>query len=159
MDRPSSGSIFGGELGRLAASGRSIRPVATHPQWAEADVRQALLCPKWGKKREGLDESVVRVPPGRTGCIMQDVRARFDSSIADFDSGHRALSLRRKELGREVRRGCATRSSASHAAEMDAALHPPKPWNGGAHPSHEGLSGRGQVHELVARTVVPRSCV
>ena len=105
MDRLSSGSILGGDLGRVAASGQPSsvsKPTRSGPRQAFA----RRLTPQFGESgREGLDESVVRVPPGRTGCIGQSVRARFDSSIADFDSGHRALSLRRRELGREVRRG------------------------------------------------------
>jgi hypothetical protein len=92
----------------MAALEGVIRPVAIHPQWVEAGVAKARSHSMTrGGYAEGHDESVVEVPPGRTGRIGLLVRARFDSSIAAFDSEHRALSLWRRELGREDRGGFA----------------------------------------------------
>lgn len=95
----------------MAALEGVIRTVRVHPQWAEAGVAKARSHSNVrGGCAVGHDESVVEVPPGRTGRIGLLVRARFDSSIAAFDSGHRALSPRRRELGREDRGGFARRT-------------------------------------------------
>jgi hypothetical protein len=54
----------------------------------------------------GLDESVVRVPPGRTGCIVLRREGTFRiRRLQYFGSRHRALSSRVRELGSEGRGG------------------------------------------------------
>jgi len=118
MDRPSSGQLFGDEIERVAALEGVIRAVSVHPQWPEAGVAKARFPfdESKGASAEGHDESVVEVPPGRTGRIGLLARARFDSSIAAFDAEHRALSLRRRELGREHRGGSL---DAPHREKLD----------------------------------------
>jgi hypothetical protein len=108
----------------------------------------------------GFGESVARVPPGRTGCIALRVGIRIDSSIADFDSWHRARSSRWSGLGSGVagvthdarlydsrrRKGCGVSSIQNQGM-------------GERRPSHEGSAGRSQVCECVSWAAVPRSCV
>lgn len=54
----------------------------------------------------GLDESVVRVPPGRTGCIVLRREGTFRiRRLQYFGSRHRAFSSRWRELGGKGRRG------------------------------------------------------
>lgn len=74
----------------------------TTPQWSIAGVTRLGPTQRGRGRAKGLDESVVRVPPGRTGCIVLRVSIRIDSSIADSDSRHRARSSRWNELGGEI---------------------------------------------------------
>jgi len=54
----------------------------------------------------GLHESVVGVPPGRTGRIVLHREDTFRiRRLQHFGSRHRALSSRWRELGSGVRRG------------------------------------------------------
>jgi hypothetical protein len=161
MDRPSSGQLVSDEVGRVAALEGVIRTVMVHPQWAIAGVAKARPHSTLfeGATAAGHDESVVEVPPGRTGRIGLLVRARFDSSIAVFDSGHRALSPRRRELGREDRGGFARRTPPRNARLKWMRRHSLQNQGKGVSPSLEkGRSGRMQVCGLVSCTVVPRSC-
>jgi hypothetical protein len=103
MDQPSSGILFDGESGVWHRSKthpwlcpNHAAVVRTQASPGSVPIERGRGCAK------GLDESVVRVPPGRTGCIVLRVSIRIDSSIADFDSRHRARSPRWNELGGEV---------------------------------------------------------
>lgn len=54
----------------------------------------------------GLHESVVRVPPGRTGRIVLRREDTFRiRRLQYFGPRHRAFSPRRRKLGGKVRRG------------------------------------------------------
>jgi hypothetical protein len=140
----------------------SIRGCArSTPQWANTDVTRLGLYRISGRGcAMGFGESVARVPPGRTGCIALRVGIRIDSSIADFDSWHRARSSRWSGLGSGVagvthdarlydsrrRKGCGVSSIQNQGM-------------GERRPSHEGSAGRSQVCECVSWAAVPRSCV
>lgn len=111
MDRPSSGHSSVTRSGAWQRSKESfVLSRSTRSGSRQASPRRGPIRMFEGATAEGHDESVVEVPPGRTGRIGLLVRARFDSSIAAFDSEHRALSLRRRGLGREDRRGFARRT-------------------------------------------------
>jgi hypothetical protein len=76
----------------------------TTRKWDAARRRQRAhsFLERAGKATSGaLDESVIGVPLGRTERNgLRFVGTRFRSSIAGFVSRHRALALRRRELGR-----------------------------------------------------------
>jgi len=99
----------------------------------------------------GLDESVVRVPPGRTGCIVlrREHTYRFvDCSI--FGSRHRARSSRWNELGSDVNGGYALRapSGASSLKWMRRLFHPKPRYGRDADP----LTGVARVEIRCAST-------
>lgn len=111
MDRPSSGHSSVTRSGAWQRSKESfVLSRSTRSGSRQASPRRGPIRMFERGYAAGHDESVVEVPPGRTGRIGLLVRARFDSSIAAFDSEHRALSLRRRELGREDRGGFARRT-------------------------------------------------
>jgi hypothetical protein len=111
MDRSLSGWLCEGEgaagcgagafrsCGAPPASGRAGH---RHPRGAILPKRRGLPKKK-GATSRGTDESVIGVPPGRTGCNAALRGHTFRSSIAGFDSRHRALVLRRRELGHRFR--------------------------------------------------------
>lgn len=146
------------------ACGSARRPIRgcdrTTPQWSNAGVTRLGPTETGRGCATGLDESVVRVPPGRTGCIVLRVSIRIDSSIAGSDSRHRARSSRWNELGGEIGEFRTTRTSSTFVTEWDVAIHPSKTkaWVS-AVLSNGSSSGGNQVCEYVSWAAVPRSCM
>lgn len=87
-------------------NGNEIRPTRLHLD-SPAVSRVALSSPRKLSNRKSTSKAIAwgrseirrSVPPGRTGCVRIIVRSRFRTSFADLYSRHRALSLRRRELG------------------------------------------------------------
>jgi hypothetical protein len=110
-----SGLLSDGEIGRVAALEGSVRRLKSHPQWGQADVTKDIASPGRTGER-GIEGSV---NPSRRPARPNRVHhatvssTRFDSSIADFDSRHRAPFLRRRELGHGAMRGPARRAPRS----------------------------------------------
>lgn len=109
----------------------------------------------------GLHESVVGVPPGRTGRIALRREDTFRiRRLQHFGSRHRALSPRWRGLGGKVRRGSldallyelCSRKGCGVSSIQNQGM-------GERRPSHEGSSGRDQVCGLESCTAVPRSYV
>jgi len=162
MDRPPNGKPFDGESGRLAALDEPF-VLRSFTRSERGQTSPGVLLPsEVGRHATGLDESVVRVPPGRTGCIVLRREDTFRiRRLQHLGSRHRALSPRGwRELG----------GNSSQRIARRAPLRPMQPkvmrrspiqyqGMGERRPSHEGSSDPDQVRELVSRTAVPRSCV
>jgi hypothetical protein len=107
-----SGSFSDGDSRRLATLGGYVRRSKSHPQWGQASVTNGISA----SGRTGVRGIEGSVNPSRGPARPNRVHpttvssTRFDSSIADFDSRHRALSLRRRELGHGAIRGPARRA-------------------------------------------------
>jgi len=86
---------------------RTIRAVFVHSAVNGGRRHPARSLPMRARKcAMGLGESVVRVPPGRTGCIVLRREGTFRiRRLQHFGSRHRALSSRWRELGGKGRRG------------------------------------------------------
>jgi len=107
MDRPSPGQLFDGEVGRVAAPDRSFARARSTRSGAGAGVtaRGPYHCTREGLAPRGSTNPSSVSRPAEPGASYCTVSTRFDSSIAGFDSRHRALSPRWRELGRDVERG------------------------------------------------------
>jgi hypothetical protein len=86
-----------------------------------------------GKSGRGARRSVAGIPLGRTGRISCYVKTRFDSSIADLDSGHLAHTLRRVRARRGVSGGYVRRTPGAPSGRRRCGGSPlPIQWPGRA---------------------------
>lgn len=108
------------------------------------DRRQRLgLSPQGkGPNRGGSTHPSLGSRPAEPGAPDCFVGARFDlSSIAEFDSKHRALALRRRGLDRHRRPGAGTRRSSRPTRRLKGM------WS--SHPFQTRLEGAPQLKRLV----------
>jgi hypothetical protein len=114
MDRPPFGLLF---RRRILASGSawSVRPRLEISRRSEVQGQRHQRCLATRVAWDGEASRAAVNPsrgPARTNRVHRATvsSTRFDSSIADFDSRHRALSSRWRELGNGSMRGFARRT-------------------------------------------------